>query len=165
MAKDKHKKSSEGKASELGYHCWELSNLWQRKMREVLEPFGLTHVQLLLLKSLSELEEQKKHATQIDIARHANCDKMMVSKVLRDLEKKKLLKRKTYHLDARAKILTLTDTAKAIITDAETQFELANTYFFQSLHNKQAQLEKRVRKLIRLNQNEDTFPDDDDDDE
>lgn len=163
MSKDKHKKNDEGKASQLGYHCWELSNLWQRKMREVLEPLGLTHVQLLLLKSLSELEVLKKHATQVDIAKHANCDKMMVSKVLRDLEKKKLLKRKNYHLDARAKILTLTDTAKPILAEALTKFDAANDYFFQSLSNKQAQLEKRVKKLIRVNQGDESFVDDNDD--
>jgi DNA-binding MarR family transcriptional regulator len=163
MSKDKHKKNDEGKASQLGYHCWELSNLWQRKMREVLEPLGLTHVQLLLLKSLSELEVLKKHATQVDIAKHANCDKMMVSKVLRDLEKKKLLKRKNYHLDARAKLLTLTESAKPIIAEALLKFEAANEHFFEPLHNKQSQLEKRVKKLIRVNQGEDSIEEDNDD--
>jgi DNA-binding MarR family transcriptional regulator len=150
MAKGKHKKE-EFDSTSLGLLCWQLNNLWQRKIREALLPFELTHVQLILLKAIDEFEQQGKTATQIEVARKAQCDKMMASKVIRDLEKRKLIKRKPYHLDGRAMLIVASPDAKPLLESAIPSFERANEQFFQSLKGKQQRLERRLQKLLNAN--------------
>lgn len=150
MAKGKHKKE-EPDGANLGLLCWQISNLWQRKIKEALQSTGLTHVQLMLLKAVYEFEKQGRKATQIEIARKANCDKMMASKVMRELEKRKLIKRKPYHLDGRAILIASTPSALALLEEALPAFEMANEQFFQILKGKQQRLEKRLQKLLQAN--------------
>lgn len=164
MAKGKHKKE-DSDSTNLGLLCWQISNLWQKKIREALHSLELTHVQLMLLKAIDEFDVQGKNATQIEIARKAHCDKMMASKVIRDLEKRKLIKRKPYHLDGRAMLIVSTPLAKSLLAEALPVFESANEQFFHSLKGKQQRLEKRLQKLLLSNisaSEEDDEADDDD---
>ncbi len=92
--KSKIKKNTTAGDVTLGFTLWQVSNLWQRELRKKLFPLNLTHAQYLLLQSVCRLSEDKDlEITQIRLAQDTDSDKMMVSKVLRTLETKKLLKR------------------------------------------------------------------------
>ena len=73
-----------------GYLLAQVTMLWQRKQKRVLDPLNLTHTQFVLLASLAWLSRENNAVTQTDIANQSNADRMMVSKVLRTLEEKKL---------------------------------------------------------------------------
>ena len=78
-----------------GFIMWQVSMLWQRKLKNGLDKFGITHAQFLLLASLHHLGQVKTIVSQQDLAKHVRIDKMMTSKILRTLQKKVFLPAKT----------------------------------------------------------------------
>ncbi len=114
-----------------GYLLWQLTMLWQRKMKRALDELDLTHTQFVLLAALGWLSKQNKIVTQVDIANHSNTDRMMVSKVLRTLQEKKLVIRQENKTDTRAKNISLTNNGhdklqKALIIVSQVD----NDFFF-----------------------------------
>ncbi|MFZ0595451.1 MAG: MarR family transcriptional regulator, partial [Flavobacterium sp.] len=69
-----------------GYLLGQLTMLWQRRLKKVLDPLDLTQTQFVLLAALGWLSKKSNCVTQVDIANQSNSDRMMVSKVLRTLE-------------------------------------------------------------------------------
>ena len=111
-----------------GAALWRCANLWQRREREALAPHGLTPVQFLLLAGIRELEAAGP-ATQVALARHCGADAMMVSQVLRQMERSGLAGRVRHGADARARVLSLTargqrtlERAAAAVADAQRVF-------------------------------------------
>ena len=74
-----------------GYLLGQLTTLWQRKLKKVLDPLNLTQTQFVLLAALGWLLKKNDVVTQVEIAIQSNADRMMVSKVLRTLEEKKFI--------------------------------------------------------------------------
>ena len=59
----------------LGFSIWNTTNLWQRKIKEKLDPLGITHVQFLLLNSLASLnKDADRSITQRMVAEQSGCD-------------------------------------------------------------------------------------------
>ena len=67
-----------------GLVLWRVTNAWQAAQRAALKPFGLTHVQFVLLASLTWLDSVEP-VTQQALAAHAGTDPMRTSQVLRAL--------------------------------------------------------------------------------
>ena len=67
-----------------GLLLWQVTNRWQAAQRAALKPFGLTHVQFVLLASLAWLGADGP-VTQQQLAGHAGTDPMMTSQVVRAL--------------------------------------------------------------------------------
>ena len=84
-------KYKEAKASP-GFLFWKRFNSWQRLIRERLEPLGLTQVQYAILAATSYLESAE-HVTQQNVSDQLSMDKMMVSDLVKTLEKRNLLTR------------------------------------------------------------------------
>lgn len=110
-----------------GFLLWQLANAWQRQMRIVLSPLGLTYVQAMLLTALLRLEQREAATgasiTQGDLARFCQADATMTSQVLRTLEAKGLLER-SRGVDARARLPRLTVAGRSL---AERALPLAET--------------------------------------
>jgi len=115
-----------------GYLLGQLTMLWQRKQKKVLDPLDLTQTQFVLLAALAWLSKKSDSVTQIDIARQGNADRMMVSKVLRTLEQKKFVERREHQTDTRAKTIKLTDAGSAVLQKAIVSIETADLEFFSS---------------------------------
>lgn len=149
------KKSSGGKKAEtnvvtLGFTLWQVSNLWQRELRKELFPLDLTHAQYLLLQSVCKLSEDKDlEITQIRLAQDTGSDKMMVSKVLRTLEAKKLLKRADLKTDNRAKKITITAKGKDLNEKARVLVEDFEKEFFVPSEKQEKALTKGLQKLLK----------------
>ena len=94
-----------------GLLMWQITNRWQAAQRAALKPFGLTHVQFVLLASLTWLDAEQP-VTQRDLADHAATDPMMTSQVLRALERRGLLERMPHPRDRRARTLAATPTGQ-----------------------------------------------------
>ena len=76
-----------------GYQLWLVTNAWQRAVRKVLHPLGLTHVQFAVLASVARLQEGTPLVTQSDVCRVGLIDPNMESDVVRSLEARGLLMR------------------------------------------------------------------------
>jgi DNA-binding MarR family transcriptional regulator len=131
-----------------GFMVWKTANLWQRKIKEQLDPLGLTPVQFLLLNSLATLNKNQTFAiTQKMLSDFSGCDKMMTSKVLRSLEDKKLVQRKNHHSDTRSISLLLTTKGMDLLQLATPAFSLAEKLFFETLKKKESKFSKHLKKL------------------
>lgn len=131
-----------------GYLLGQLTVLWQRKLKRVLDPFDLTHTQFVLLAALGWLSRESDAVTQTDIANQGNADRMMVSKVLRTLEEKGFITRQEHRTDTRAKIIRLTPTGEVVLQKALVIVERTDVEFFSALESTLPSFNSNMLKLI-----------------
>ncbi|HEV3223996.1 MarR family winged helix-turn-helix transcriptional regulator [Pedobacter sp.] len=134
-----------------GYLLGQLTMLWQRKQKKVLDPLDLTHTQFVLLAAVGWLSKKSKAVTQIDIANQSNADRMMVSKVLRTLEEKGFISRQEHETDTRAKTIRLTANGGVILQKAIIKVENADLAFFATLDTKISSFNRNMLRLIDKN--------------
>jgi DNA-binding MarR family transcriptional regulator len=127
-----------------GLLLWQVTNRWQAAQRAVLKPFGLTHVQFVLLASLAWLSGSAPDSepdsgpvsgpvSQRVLADHAATDPMMTSQVVRVLESRGWLVREAHPDDGRAFALRITDSGVALVQRANAAVEQCDEEFFERL--------------------------------
>ncbi len=121
----------------LGYLLWQTTMQWQRQMNRALDEINLTHTQFVILAALGWLLKKSKNVTQKEIADNSNTDRMMVSKILRTLQKNGLIERKEHATDTRAKCVFLTNKGIETLQKAIDIKNQANDCFFDKLSDKQ----------------------------
>ncbi|MEJ5055787.1 MarR family winged helix-turn-helix transcriptional regulator [Sphingobacterium sp. MYb382] len=134
-----------------GYLLGQVTMLWQRKLKKVLDPLDLTQTQFVLLAALGWLSKKSDAVTQIDIANQSNTDRMMVSKVLRTLVDKGFVSRKEHETDTRAKTINLTPPGENVLQKAIIVVEQADLDFFSSLTTDLPSFNKHMAQLIEEN--------------
>lgn len=134
-----------------GYLLGQLTMLWQRKQKKVLDPLDLTHTQFVLLAALGWLSRTSNEVSQVDIARQSNADRMMVSKVLRTLEEKEFITRQGHETDTRAKIIRLTRSGEVVLQKALRDIEHGDLEFFSVLETKLPSFNSNMLKVINEN--------------
>ena len=90
----------------IGLLIWQLSNLWQSKLRKILKDYKLTLNEYLILESISDLLENQKELSQNRISIFAGIDISVASVTFKLLENKKLITRRTKK-DNRKKIVEM----------------------------------------------------------
>lgn len=134
-----------------GYLLGQLTMLWQRKLKKVLDPLDLTQTQFVLLAALGWLSKTNSEVTQIDIANQSNTDRMMVSKVLRTLQEKGFVTRQEHETDTRAKTIRLTPDGENVLQKGLVEVENADKVFFASLDTSLSLFNKSMVQLIDQN--------------
>jgi len=119
-------------AQSPGLLLWRVTNRWQAAMRAALAPHELTHVQYVLLASLTWLSDREpgRLVTQADLAGFAATDPMMTSQVVRTLERAGLVERLPHPTDGRARVLRPTADGVAAARGATADVEAADAAFF-----------------------------------
>lgn len=133
--------------SPTNYLCMAVSSM-ERRLREYLAGFDLTHTQLTVLMSLMILTKNGNTVTQRDMAIFLNMDKTMVSEVLRTLERKGYIVRKNHPNDNRAKSLIVTDKGLDITDVAANRAVEFNDNFFSALGDEKGDFVRMLKKLI-----------------
>ncbi|MGI8433838.1 MAG: MarR family winged helix-turn-helix transcriptional regulator [Nocardioidaceae bacterium] len=131
-----------------GLLLWQVTNTWQAAQRAALHPYDLTHVQFVLLASLSWLKSDDP-VTQRNLATHARTDPMMTSQVLRVLEAKGLIRRGPHPTDARARALATTPKGVEVANSANVAVEGVDRAFFGRIHNEQPHFTRMLRRLTQ----------------
>lgn len=134
-----------------GYLLGQVTLLWQRKLKKVLDPLNLTQTQFVLLAALGWLSRDNDQVTQVDIANQGNADRMMVSKVLRTLEDKQYITRQEHQTDTRAKVIKLTEDGANVLQKALTAVENADNEFFSALGNDLSPFNRNMVSLLDRN--------------
>jgi DNA-binding MarR family transcriptional regulator len=129
-----------------GLLLWRVTNRWQAAQRAALKPYGLTHVQFVVLASLTWLAADGP-VTQKALADHAAIDPMMTSQVLRALEQLGLVRREDHPTDRRAKALAVTPEGRALANQAVKAVEARDAEFFAPLGSP-AGLAKDLARLL-----------------
>jgi DNA-binding MarR family transcriptional regulator len=112
-----------------GLLLWQVTNQWQAAIRAALKPFGLTHVQFVLLAALTWLQDSGP-VTQKALADMAVTDPMMTSQVLRALEARRLVHRPPHPQDRRARSIAATKDGRALANRAVVAVEECDREFF-----------------------------------
>lgn len=137
-------------AGGAGFLLWQVSNLWQRRMRRALADLGLTHVQFGLLAGLANMERTRGgQVTQAELAIFCHVDPMMTSQVLRTLEAAGYVAREAHPTDTRAKCPTLTASGHALLARATPQVARSDEVFFALAGKRSDRLVRSLRKLRR----------------
>jgi DNA-binding MarR family transcriptional regulator len=115
-----------------GLLLWQVTNRWQAAQRAALKPHRLTHVQFVLLASLTWLAADGP-VTQRQLADHAATDPMMTSQVLRALAERGLVQRLPHPSDRRARALAVTSDGRVLANEAIVAVEGCDAAFFAAL--------------------------------
>lgn len=134
-------------AASPGVLLWQAVNRWQRGQRRALRDAGLSHLQVMLLASVTALAEQDEPVTQIMLARHARIDAMTASQVLRTLERKKLVRRTDHPSDSRAYALRPTAAGRRLARQLIHLVERADQEFFSTLGGDVGRFTAMLREL------------------
>lgn len=129
-----------------GFLLWQVTNGWQAAQRAALAPFGITHVQFVLLASLT-WHGSDEPVTQRALADHARTDPMMTSQVVRALEARGLVDRGPHPTDARARAVRATDDGRALANAAVAAVEDVDTRYFGPLGAGRAAFTDMLRRL------------------
>ena len=132
----------------MGLLFWQVSMLWQRKIKKVLQAYDLTHTQFVILAVIEELTEQDKTVTQKDFSM---IDVMTVSSTVRLLAKKGLISRSQHETDTRANSIINTEMGKSLLSKAVKAVDKVDkTFFFDNDANKS--LHSTLSELLLKNQ-------------
>jgi len=135
-----------------GFLLWQVTMLWQRKIRRALDQFDLTHTQFVLLATLAWSSKTAESVTQTEIATLSKTDRMMVSKVLRTLQKKGFVDRKEHLSDTRAKSVSLTPKGREILQKALKIVEQTDVNFFSVLKDQTETFNSNMLALLTKNE-------------
>ena len=151
MKKKDHHFQPEIGDHETGMLIWQVSSLWEREMKIVLEKHSLTYIQFVLLQKLNELQSSPIPITQVRLSQYANTEVMLTSKALRVLETKGFLKRKRDNIDTRANIIGITDKGKKKMEKAAESIRQSENHFFGILDIKRSTFSKNLQKVFEKN--------------
>lgn len=143
-----HEQDPDKTEDNLGFLLWHTNMIWQRKLNRALSDVDLTHTQFAMLSALNSLLKNSKAITQKAIAKRTNTDTMMVSKVLRKLEKKGLVERKEHKTDTRAKCVFLTTKGIGNYQKALKIVISANQAFFCNLSDENS-FRRDLQKIVQ----------------
>lgn len=117
----------------LGLLLWQTTILWQRQIRDFLEPHDITHPQFVIMAILLWHDEHEEVINQVTIVNMSKLDKMTVSASLKKLVAEGYVKREENKLDTRSKSVSLTLSGKDFIRQLVPQIERIDAEFFGKL--------------------------------
>ena len=130
------------------YYLMQVVHGLEKTVRRHLVDFDLTMTQFSLLISLMLLTKNGAAVTQMDLANSLKADKMMVSEVLRTLEKKGCVIRENHPTDRRAKSLIVTEKGLTTIEVALKQAISLDEEFFSPLGEEKSDFIRLLKKLL-----------------
>ena len=116
----------------LGILIWQISNLWQSKIRQILKNSDLTFNEYLILETLYKLIDEQDNITQQDICKNSSVDRSVVSQKINGLEEKKLLMR-SQPKDKRSYGLSLTNNGILLVESLISSVEKQESFIFDKL--------------------------------
>ena len=142
----------------LSILIWQISNLWQSKIRLLLKSSNITFNEYLILETLYKLQKNQENITQQDICKNSSIDRSVVSLKITSLEDKKLLSR-SQPKDKRSYGLFLTNNGnllvESLINIVENQenilFDKLSSEIFNFTNSLKLLLGKKIRIKAKLN--------------
>lgn len=132
----------------LGYLLWQTAHGWMRFLNGALAAAGMTHLQFIVLGSAAWLVHAGKPPAQARLAEFCAMDPMLISKVVRTLEKKGAVRRDADPRDTRIKLVSLTRAGEATLLRALPVAERAYDDFFAPIADNEDELRGSLMRLF-----------------
>lgn len=133
----------------LGYLLWQTAHGWMRRLNSALLEADMTHLQYIVLGSTLWLTRTGKPPSQARLAQFCAMDPMLISKVVRALERKQAIRRAPDPRDTRSKLLTLTDEGVAIILRCIPLVERAYEGYFAPIEAREREFHATLMGLFQ----------------
>jgi DNA-binding MarR family transcriptional regulator len=136
----------------LGFLLVHSAHGWVRCLEQALRPMGVTHLQFALMAATVLLETEGEIPHQGRLAAFTGFDRIMVSKSVRLLSKKGLLKRARHPSVPRGYHIELTGEGHATLDRARPLYDRATKNYFGGLSDKRLDiLGVTLRALLESN--------------
>jgi DNA-binding MarR family transcriptional regulator len=136
-----------GPAESPGFLLWKISNAWQRKLRQALQPFDLTHSQFVILATATWFSALET-VTQTRLAELSGVDPMTTSQLVRKLQAASLLERHDHPGDPRANTVVVTTAGRKKAREAIVAVEDADAAFFLPVASNMPTLVELFRAIV-----------------
>lgn len=102
---------------------WRVIRLLTKKKRIILDKFDLTCSQFEILGAIYQFSKDKNEIIQINLSEKTQIDPMTTSTVLRNLQKRGLIKRERGLVNTRTVEVDITESGRAIYENAQKEIE------------------------------------------
>jgi DNA-binding MarR family transcriptional regulator len=133
---------------DLGFLFWQIMKAWQRGKHKLLDEFGITASQMEILSAIYHLSSAKEEVTQIAISNLTSVDPMTTSTILRNLQKKNLINRKSSEVDTRARTVEITEEGEELFVKAVTKVRASTAEVLKSIDEEK--LKEQFRILLNV---------------
>lgn len=118
---------------------WKVTKMLTKKKRTILDEFELTCSQYDILSALhqSSMHNDNGEVIQINLSEKTQIDPMTTSTILRNLQKRKLIKRERGLINTRTVEVELTEEGKELYTKAQQKIEKMRQDIYQCVDEKQ----------------------------
>lgn len=116
---------------------WKVTKLLTKKKKMILDEFGLTCSQFDILTAIYDFSKSNNEVIQINLSEKAQIDPMTTSTILRNLEKRGLIKRERGLINTRTVEVSLTQAGKELYIKAQQKTEKMRTELYRNLDQKQ----------------------------
>lgn len=130
-------KVQERQFSRVDNLMWRVTKLLTKKKKMILDEFDLTCSQYDILASIVYFSKNNKEVIQINLSERAQIDPMTTSTILRNLEKRGLIKRERGLINTRTVEVNLTLRGKELYNHAQQKIEKMRTDIYQNLDQQQ----------------------------
>lgn len=144
---------TEKKYSRLDNLMWKASKLLAKRKKIILDEFDLTCSQFDILAAIYQSAKDKEEVIQVNLSEKTNIDPMTTSTILRNLEKRGIIKRERGLVNTRTVEVKLTTDGRELYLQAQQKLEMMRQDIYQNLDQQQltTQLLKLTDKLNKLN--------------
>jgi len=133
---------------DIGFLMWQIMKIWQRGKHRLLDEFGITASQMEILSAVHHLSLTETEVTQIMISNLTSVDPMTTSTILRNLQKKNLINRKSSETDTRARIVEITAEGEGMLIKAKDKITKSTEQLSHSINEKL--LKQELRNLLNV---------------
>lgn len=135
-----------------GFSLWQVSVLWQRKIKAALDEYNIAHSSFVIMAVLHWLGTKNHQPTQVTIVKLTKLDKMTVSKMLKILAHEGYVQRTENTNDTRAKTVKLTKSGQELVKTLVPIVESVDKQFFDKINQQdQTTILKLLQELARGN--------------
>jgi len=141
----------EKKYSRVDNLIWKVTKLLIKKKKHILEEFDLTCSQYDILSAIYQSAGNKTEIIQISLSEKTQIDPMTTSTVLRNLQKRGLIKRERGLINTRTVEVEITQSGKQLYNLAQEKIDKMKEEIYQNLDQQEltSQLSKLSDTLIK----------------
>lgn len=146
-------KIQERQFSRVDNLMWKVTKLLTKKKKMILDGFQLTCSQFDILAAIHHFSMSSDEVIQINLSEKTQIDPMTTSTVLRNLQKRGLIKRERGLVNTRTIEVELTESGKVLYNLAQEGLDRMKEDIYQNLDEKElaSQLVKLSNKLNKIN--------------
>lgn len=124
---------------------WKVTRLLIKKKRMILDKFELTCSQFEILTAINQFSKENNEVIQINLSEKTQIDPMTTSTILRNLQKRGLIKRERGLINTRTVEVKITDAGKHLYNKAQKEINKMREDIYKNID--QNQLANQLLKL------------------